>query len=216
MKRFIPRRLPYILVALATAAVTTGVSLADSGSAINACINDTNGNTRIVSTVPDDCRQHETAQTWNITGPQGVPGPPGPPGPQGERGPSNATEAYRFFTAVTVPNTGAWVEVTKIPSLDAGKYVMTGKVNVDNAFGGNGSVDCQIVAGGFFDLGITDIGAGAGQVSRATISSTFGTSIAGPTPATLSCRAYGGTGNIRAWYGEVVATQVGTLTQFAS
>src|SRR6266545_3130306 len=211
MRRFVSRKLLYVLVALATAAVTTSISLADSGGVINACVNDTNGDARFVATVPDDCRQHETAQTWSITGPQGE---PGPQGPQGERGPSNAYEAFKFFNYVTVTNVAT--EIAKIPSLPAGNYVITGKVNVDNGYGGSGAVNCSINAGGYFDLGITEIGTGGGQVSRATIASTFGTKLGAPTNVTLSCQRVSGSGDIRAWYGEVVATQVETLTQYSS
>lgn len=214
--RFFKGKSMYVLVALAAAAVTGGVSWADSGGGtIQACVNDTNGNTRIVASAPADCREHESAQTWGITGPQGPQGVPGPPGPQGDRGPSNAYEAFRFFSAVGITSS-AWTEVAKIPSLPAGSYVITGKVNVDNALGGSGDVDCQIVADGFFDLGITSIGTDGGQVARATIASTFGTKFSAPTNATLSCRRISGGGSIRAWYAEVVATQVETLTQYAA
>lgn len=56
---------------------------------IQACYNDTNGNLRLVSS-PDDCRNHETAISWDITGPAGPPGPPGPPGPAGSPGPQGS------------------------------------------------------------------------------------------------------------------------------
>src|SRR5262249_14616117 len=56
---------------------------------IQACYNDTNGNLRLVSS-PGDCRNHETAISWDITGPAGPPGPPGPPGPAGSPGPQGS------------------------------------------------------------------------------------------------------------------------------
>src|SRR5207253_3129773 len=83
------------------------------------------------------------------TGPQGAPGATGPqgaPGATGPQGPSDAFEAYRFATTVDVTNVPT--EITKIPALPAGSYVITGKVNVDNVSGGSGDVNCQINAGG--------------------------------------------------------------------
>lgn len=70
----------------------------------------------------------------------------------------DAFEAFRFATTVSVTNIST--EITKIPALPAGSYVITGKVNVDNVSGGSGDVNCQIVAGGFFDLGEANIGNG--------------------------------------------------------
>src|ERR1043166_749679 len=43
---------------------------------IQACYNNTNGNLRLVSSA-SDCREHETAISWNEQGPQGPPGPGG-------------------------------------------------------------------------------------------------------------------------------------------
>ena len=43
---------------------------------IHACYNNTNGNLRLVSSA-SDCREHETAISWNEQGPQGPPGPGG-------------------------------------------------------------------------------------------------------------------------------------------
>ena len=229
MPKLFKGKLSYLLVAIAVAGVTGGVSWADSGNGtIAACVNDTNGNTRIVPAAPADCRQHETAVTWSITGPPGAQGPAGPPGPQGPtgatgpqgatgatgpRGPSDAFEAFRFATTVNVTNVST--EITKIPALPAGSYVITGKVNVDNVSGGSGDVNCQIVAGGFFDLGEASIGTGGGQITRTTIASTFGTTIAGATDVSMTCQRTSGTGSIRASLAEILATHVETLTQFA-
>src|SRR5262245_22868158 len=55
---------------------------------IYACVNATNGNTRIVSAT-EACRVPETRIQWNAgqQGPQGPAGPQGPQGPQGATGP---------------------------------------------------------------------------------------------------------------------------------
>ena len=247
MRKLFKRKLSFVCLAIAVAAVAAGVSWADSGSGtINACVNDTNGDTRIVASAPADCRQHETAVTWGITGPAGPQGPTGPTGPQGPtgatgpqggtgatgpqgptgatgpegatgatgpRGPSDAFEAFRFNSTVNV--TEVATEITKIPALPAGSYLITGKVNVDNVSGGSGDVNCQIVAGGFFDLGEASIGTGGGQITRTTIASTFGTTIAGATDVSMTCQRTSGTGSIRASLAEILATHVETLTQFA-
>jgi hypothetical protein len=54
---------------------------------IHACVNDTNGNPRIVDD-PAICEKKETSVSWNITGPEGPAGPQGPAGPAGAQGPA--------------------------------------------------------------------------------------------------------------------------------
>jgi hypothetical protein len=62
------------------------------GDVLRACVNDANGNVRLVS--GQECRQGEHAVSWNAVGPQGPGGPQGaqgttgPAGPQGEQGPA--------------------------------------------------------------------------------------------------------------------------------
>src|SRR6185503_15077140 len=67
------------LVALVTAHAEPPVS------PIQACYNNTNGSLRRVNS-PADCKNHETATSWNIAGPAGPPGPAGPSGPAGPPG----------------------------------------------------------------------------------------------------------------------------------
>ena len=57
-----------------------------------ACVNDTNGNTRIVDDL-SKCRQHEHSVEWSITGPTGETGPSGPTGASGATGPTGDTGA---------------------------------------------------------------------------------------------------------------------------
>src|SRR5882672_10655224 len=54
---------------------------------IQACYNDTNGGLRRVNSA-GDCKNHETAISWNTTGPAGPTGPAGVPGPAGPQGPA--------------------------------------------------------------------------------------------------------------------------------
>src|SRR6185437_2731107 len=56
-------------------------------STLTACVNDTNGNMRLVGSA-SDCRQHESAVSWNAEGQAGATGPTGPTGPQGPQGPT--------------------------------------------------------------------------------------------------------------------------------
>jgi hypothetical protein len=53
-----------------------------SPSVIHACVNRTNGNTRIVG-LTGSCSSAEDASHWGIVGPQGPQGPAGPAGPAG-------------------------------------------------------------------------------------------------------------------------------------
>lgn len=72
-------------------AVAQSTSTGNSGP-ITACVQDQTGAVRIVDSA-DECRNGETATTWNREGAAGAPGaqgatgPQGPAGPQGETGP---------------------------------------------------------------------------------------------------------------------------------
>ncbi len=88
-----PRRRVVLLAVAVAAIVTAGVAYSSSGSAsstLTACVNETNGNMRLVGSA-SDCRQHETAVTWNVEGQAGATGPTGPTGAQGPQGPTGAT-----------------------------------------------------------------------------------------------------------------------------
>ena len=74
------------LFAVALVAFVTVYAAPPPPATIQACYNDTNGNLRLVSS-PADCRNHETAISWNMSGPAGPPGPAGPAGPPGPTGP---------------------------------------------------------------------------------------------------------------------------------
>jgi hypothetical protein len=216
-------RVTLAITAAAIVAIAGGVTYAvadiGGGGVINGCYKSQNGQLRLIDPATDSCNPSEKAISWNRTGPTGAKGATGATGPTGAkgatgpRGPSDAFEAFRFATTVNVTNVST--EITKIPALPAGSYVITGKVNVDNVSGGSGDVNCQIVAGGFFDLGEASIGTAGGQITRTTIASTFGTTIAGATNVTMTCQRTSGTGSIRASLAEILATHVETLTQFA-
>lgn len=66
------------------AAALTGSS-ADAGGVIEACVNKTNGDVRVVSD-PSQCRTSERSVHWNVVGPQGPKGDTGDTGPQGPKG----------------------------------------------------------------------------------------------------------------------------------
>jgi hypothetical protein len=61
-----------------------------SADVLEACINKTNGNMRLV-VLAAACHANEVRVQWNVVGPEGPVGPPGPEGPQGEPGPAGAT-----------------------------------------------------------------------------------------------------------------------------
>lgn len=93
-----PRRAVILVGAAVAAIAAAGVAYSSGGGSgtLTACVNDTNGNMRLVASA-SDCRQHESAVTWNAegqtgatgpTGPQGPTGPSGPTGPQGVQGPT--------------------------------------------------------------------------------------------------------------------------------
>ncbi len=79
-----------LLAGAASVALWSGAAGAD-GNVIQACVNNTNGNVRIVSG-SDECRQPEHPLSWNIQGP---PGPTGPIGPTGPTGPPGVSDLQR-------------------------------------------------------------------------------------------------------------------------
>jgi len=86
---------PKILVPLAAAVLSCvwvlagSVTHAQSG-VIHACVNRTNGLTRIVGS-GDECRGPEIAVSWNVVGPGGTTGATGATGPTGPTGATGAT-----------------------------------------------------------------------------------------------------------------------------
>jgi hypothetical protein len=88
-----PRRRAVLLGAVLAAVVSAGVAYSSGGSVsstLTACANQTNGDMRLVGSA-SDCRQHETAVTWNVEGQTGTTGPTGPTGPQGPTGATGPT-----------------------------------------------------------------------------------------------------------------------------
>lgn len=67
-------------------AAGTVITLADTGGVIFACVNNANGDVRIVAQQVS-CKPNETAAHWNVIGPQGPAGPQGATGPAGPAGP---------------------------------------------------------------------------------------------------------------------------------
>lgn len=71
------------------------VGIPDSSGVIHACYAQSNGSVRLVESAAD-CKNSETAITWNQTGPTGPQGPAGPQGgagPAGSQGPQGQTGA---------------------------------------------------------------------------------------------------------------------------
>lgn len=76
-----------VIAALVLAALNLAIiGTQAQGSVINACVDNQNGNARIVN-AGSSCRQQEHMVQWNISGPQGPQGPQGVPGPMGPAGP---------------------------------------------------------------------------------------------------------------------------------
>lgn len=103
--RFGRRTLWSVGIAVAILTGAAGVAMATTAlqqtatSVIQACQNNQTGLLRVVASATD-CRQNETALSWNVEGPAGPPGSPGatgatgatgPQGNPGETGPTGAT-----------------------------------------------------------------------------------------------------------------------------
>ena len=76
--------LPALAAALLLAVPTAKAQTADS--VLYACFPSDGGRVRIVQST-SECRDTETAVSWNVQGPQGETGATGPQGPRGEQGP---------------------------------------------------------------------------------------------------------------------------------
>jgi hypothetical protein len=88
-----PPRRAVLVGAVVAAIVCAGVAYSSGGSTsstLTACVNDTNGNMRLVGSA-SDCRQHESAVSWNGEGQTGATGPTGPQGPTGQQGATGTT-----------------------------------------------------------------------------------------------------------------------------
>jgi hypothetical protein len=90
------------LLAMAGAAYA-GVSALTAAEVITACTSDASGQIRIVAAA-SECRNQETAITWNTEGP---PGPPGPPGAQGPPGPAGGAGLSKLEYVTAGPDTAA-------------------------------------------------------------------------------------------------------------
>ena len=80
------------VIAFVVVAGVAKVAYALDTDVVSACVNNVNGDARIVPAGPFGakqaaCRVNETAVTWGILGPKGDTGPQGPQGTQGIAGP---------------------------------------------------------------------------------------------------------------------------------
>ena len=98
-----------MLVAVASVAVATG-AIGNGGptNTINGCVKNGNGQLRLLD-AGDRCMHGETAISWNIRGPQGLPGAQGAQGPQGKQGLPGAQggTGAQGATGATGPESGA-------------------------------------------------------------------------------------------------------------
>ena len=118
-----------IIVTLGVSAfgVAVMVSIPDPAGVIHACYSNSKGDVRLVESAAD-CKNSETAITWNQTGPQGTQGPQGQIGPQGPAGQPRAVGAV--FPGNPDPNQLSfypqglvgWVAVERI---SPGTYCLT-------------------------------------------------------------------------------------------
>lgn len=111
----------------------TIVTFADTGGVIFACVNNLNGDVRIVAQQVS-CRSNETAAHWNILGPQGPPGPQGPAGPAGPQGPPGQSGPKQQVVGVVT------VHSVDLPSDDVFEAIeFTSGISVTTATGGTGT-----------------------------------------------------------------------------
>lgn len=84
-----------ITAAITLALVGAGSAMAGSTGTINACVNASSGEMKIVGP-SDSCKDHETALTWDQQGPAGPQGPAGVDGVNGTNG-TNGTNGVSGY-----------------------------------------------------------------------------------------------------------------------
>ncbi len=107
------------------------ISLAIANTAIAemiyACINNSDGTTRIVSS-GTTCKKNEHSLYWNQQGPQGDQGLQGERGLQGETGPRGPSDAYYRYCSYPGGPPPSPPIVCSLSELPAGMYAVTGQV----------------------------------------------------------------------------------------
>jgi hypothetical protein len=102
--RVVRRRVRLSTVVAATAALCVAMAgigyaaIPDGTGEIHGCYNKVNGQLRVIDT-DGECKQPESAISWNRVGPQGPQGPQGlqgPEGAQGPAGPASLPKVYRY------------------------------------------------------------------------------------------------------------------------
>jgi len=191
MKMSLKRSRVAATAALVAAVTLAGITYASvgGGGVIYGCYKNENGQLRVIDLDIQSCLPSETLISWSQTGPQGPQGPQGDPGPTGPRGPSEAFDGFRF-PGNNIFITGTPIAHTRVLEFDlpAGSFAVTSKVNVSAAGSGGGLVHCLTqTESGWFDMGISSIGPGPGQVLEATLSTTFSAIEANPGQLTIDC-----------------------------
>ena len=198
MKMGLRRTLVIVSAAVVVAAGIAQLTQASvgSGGVIQGCYKTQNGQLRVIDPATQVCLPSETLISWSQTGPVGPQGPQGPQGeqgiqgPVGPRGPSDAYDGFKFPGNNTLI-TGTNAARTRVLAfnLPAGSFAITSKVNLSS--GGpstTGLVHCVTqTPTGYFDMGISSIGEGAGETREDTQATTFTAIEANPGQLTIDC-----------------------------
>ncbi len=129
LRRFVTRRSGLVAGAavLLTVGSTLVASAATSSTTFHGCVSRYGGVLYDVGTRTPSCRRHDTAISWNQTGPQGATGAAGPqgePGPQGPAGPASSGtvlstgvhQAVPFGVTTVLEANGITLEVSCNPA----------------------------------------------------------------------------------------------------
>lgn len=228
-----------VLAAAAVALGVTGTAVAanaytDDAGGYSGCVNTASGALRVVG--PDaDCRENETAITWNeagqpgVQGPQGIQGPQGDVGPQGPAGPAGATgapgpagaqgpagpsNAYTQRHGMTggVPahptveiSSSAYGPTLAKLTIPAGAHLITGYVQLQNYTSEPRNVSCMIG----YEVGGESFNATLAAQSTQTISYQTATNWHLGLNPRLECRA--NFSGVIALIARLTAIKVGTL-----
>jgi len=230
LRLFTTRRARFGMLVAAAGLVAGGIAYAaipDGGGAINGCYWNKDGTLRVIDTAAgQSCdAKKETAISWSHTGPQGIAGPAGPqgiagaigaagpvglqgpPGIEGPVGPSNAYTNYGENQDITPVLTRTVASVTVPP----GSYTLSGSIDIipiDTDSDDPTLASCRFVGSNVHGhLALADVEHDVGDtmpiIGDATVTGTANAIF-------LRCTAL--TGPVHAYRGEIIATQVGSIT----
>jgi hypothetical protein len=131
-----------VVAGLAGAAGIAYATIPDNAGVFHACVKDENGAVRLIDPSSGgqqgQCKDNETAVSWNQTGPPGTPGTPGTPGENGAPGPPGIS-GLQTVTIASISNSISPKEAAVL--CPAGKRAISGGAAITGGSVASGTTD---------------------------------------------------------------------------